>query len=123
MPTLSGTVVRVTLASMGGSMMGGGSMMCDGSMMGGGSMMGSGTMRVFADRATVPAGKVSFVATNASALTHELVMLPLGANQAVGERAVGSDGRVAETGSLGEASKTCGAGAGDGISARSARRR
>jgi hypothetical protein len=45
------------------------------------------------------------------------VVLPLPAGQAVGTRAVGSDGQVDEAGSLGEASRTCGAGAGDGIAA------
>ncbi len=106
-PNLSGTVVRVTLASMGGPMMGG-------------STMGGGTMRLFADQSTVPSGKVSFVAANPSAMTHELVVLPLGANQAVGERAIRGNGRVAETASLGEASNTCGAGAGEVIAAGSA---
>ena len=47
-------------------------------------------------------------------------MLPLGANQAFGQRAIRGDGRVAETASLGEASNTSGAGAGEGIAAGSA---
>jgi uncharacterized cupredoxin-like copper-binding protein len=52
---------------------------------------------------------------NAGALTHELVVLPLPAGRAAGAHTVGADGRVDETGSLGEASRTCGAGEGDGI--------
>ena len=72
-PNRSGTVVRVTLASMANSMM-------RGSMMGV-SMMGGGTTRLVADQSTVPSGEVSFVAANPSAITHELVVLPLGANQ------------------------------------------
>lgn len=43
------------------------------------------------------------------------MLLPLPAGQPVGERIVGADNRVDETGSRGEASRTCGAGAGDGI--------
>ncbi|MFD8078278.1 sulfocyanin-like copper-binding protein [Streptomyces sp. NPDC059718] len=52
---------------------------------------------------------------NAGALTHEAVVLPLPASQAVGEWPIGAQGRIAETGSLGEASRSCGAGEGDGI--------
>ncbi|MEU6319776.1 sulfocyanin-like copper-binding protein [Streptomyces sp. NPDC047009] len=64
---------------------------------------------------TVSAGKVTLRVSNRGALTHEVVVLPLPAGQVVGERAVGSNGKVAETGSLGEASRTCGTGSGDGI--------
>jgi uncharacterized cupredoxin-like copper-binding protein len=39
--------------------------------------------------------------------------LPVG--QQVGERAVGNDNKVEEAGSVGEASKSCGSGTGDGI--------
>jgi uncharacterized cupredoxin-like copper-binding protein len=99
-PSLSGSVVNVTLADMGGGMMGAG-------------MMG-GTMRVVAQPAVVPAGEVSFRVVNVGSLTHELVVLPLPPGGA-GSRAIGADGRVDETGSLGEASATCGAGAGAGI--------
>ena len=42
------------------------------------------------------------------------MVLPL-ASGGVGKRSVGPDGRVSETGSLGEASATCAAGAGSGI--------
>jgi uncharacterized cupredoxin-like copper-binding protein len=106
-PALPGTVVNVDLVDMGG-----------GSMMGGRPMMGGwtgGMMRVLTSRAQMPAGTVSFRVVNTGSLVHELVVLPLPSGQGVGERAVGADGRVDETGSLGEASKTCGAGAGDGI--------
>ena len=101
-PALPGTVVNVELANMGGS-----------SMMGGG-MMG-GTMRVLVDRHDVSSGTVSFRVANVGSLVHELVVLPLGNGNQVGARVVGSDGKVSEDGSLGEASATCGAGAGDGI--------
>lgn len=63
----------------------------------------------------VPAGDVSLVAANRGWRTHELVVLPLAAGAAAGQRVVGSDGKVDETGSLGEASRSCAAGAGDGI--------
>ena len=51
---------------------------------------------------------------NAGTIVHELVVMPMPAG-AAGSRAVGSDGKVSETGSLGEASKSCGQGAGEGI--------
>ena len=47
-------------------------------------------------------------------------MLPLNANQHPGHRAIGTDGRVDETGSLGQASRSCGADAGDGVLAGAA---
>ena len=100
-PGLSGTVVNVHLVDMGGRMMMGG--------------WGGGMLRVLTSRARVSAGTVSFRVVNTGSLVHELVVLPLTGTQRVGERAVGADGRVDETGSVGEASKTCGAGAGDGI--------
>ena len=100
-PGLPGTVVNVDLVDMSGRMMMGG--------------WGGGMMRVLTGRAQVPAGTVSFRVVNTGSLVHELVVLPLTGTQRVGERAVGADGRVDETGSVGEASKTCGAGAGDGI--------
>jgi uncharacterized cupredoxin-like copper-binding protein len=102
--SLPGTVVDVRLMNMGGAMMGGQM-----------SPMG-GTMRVVTNRQRVPAGVVSFRVGNAGTLVHELVILPLTAGPAVGQRRVGSDNRVDEEGGLGEASSTCGEGAGDGIS-------
>ena len=122
-PALPGTVVDVTLTDMGG-MMGPG-------MMGPGwngpnglgengyqwprmGMMGMmGMMRIFPNPATVPAGQVSFRALNTGWLNHELVVLPLAQGQFPGQRVIGPDGKVDEAGSLGEASRTCGADKGD----------
>ncbi|NMM22356.1 MAG: hypothetical protein HHJ11_02440 [Phycicoccus sp.] len=78
-PKLPGTVVNVSLANMGGSMMGSQ----------GNTMMGRGAMRLIADHTNVPHGTVSFLVTNS--------------------------GSIDEAGSLGEASKTDGEGAGEGI--------
>lgn len=64
---------------------------------------------------SVPAGKVSLRAFNKGFLAHEVVVLPLAAGQAPGQRVPGQDGRVSEAGSLGEASRTCGAGTGNGM--------
>lgn len=122
-PTLAGAVVDVTLTDM-GAMMGGqygpGRMMGgrygSGQMMGGG-WQGMGMARVLASPGVVPAGTVSLRVVNQGAWTHELVVLPLEAGRAAGARTVGTDGQVDETGSLGEASRSCGAGEGDGISA------
>jgi uncharacterized cupredoxin-like copper-binding protein len=58
---------------------------------------------------------VTFKVTNAGAVRHEMVILALGASQAVGARPIGAGATVDETGSLGEASKSGGEGAGDGI--------
>jgi uncharacterized cupredoxin-like copper-binding protein len=65
--------------------------------------------------ARVPTGQVSFVVGNMGWRTHEMVILPLAPGQAEGQRVPGADGRVSETGILGEASASCSAGAGDGI--------
>lgn len=94
---LPGAVVDATVTNMGPSMMTG------------------GMTRVVLDRSEVPAGQVSLRVVNTGSLVHELVVLPLPAGQQVGERPVGPDNKVDETGSLGEASNTCGAGTGDGI--------
>jgi uncharacterized cupredoxin-like copper-binding protein len=101
-PALPGTVVNVELANMGGPM-----------MMSGGSV--GGAMRVLASRQEVPHGTVSLRVADVGSLVHELVVLPLAKGQQLGSRTVASDGRVDEAGSVGEASRTCGAGAGDGI--------
>ncbi len=103
-PNLSGTTVRVTLANMGGPMMGQGNY-----------MMFPGTMRLGADRATAPRGAVSFLVTNSGGIAHEMVILPLLDSQSVGARPVGGDGKIDEAGSLGEASTSCGEGSGQGI--------
>lgn len=99
---LPGAVVNVTVTNMGRGMMWG-------------AATTGGMMRIYTDRAQVPAGTMSLRVANTGSLVHELVVLPLPAGQQVGERPVGSDNTVDEAGSLGEASKTCGAGAGDGI--------
>lgn len=65
--------------------------------------------------ATIPAGRVSFVVANMGWREHEMVVLPLPSGGTAGDRVPGRDGRVDETGSLGEASASCGAGAGEGI--------
>jgi len=84
------------------------------SMMGGVAPLGD-RMMLRAVPASVPAGQVSFVIGNRGWRTHEMVVLPLAPGQAAGQRVPGSDGRVDEAGSLGEASASCAAGSGDGI--------
>ncbi len=97
-PTLPGTTVTVQLTDMGN--------------MG----MSRAPMRVslVAAPTNVPAGRVSFVAPNTGALVHELIVLPLPAD-GPGTRPTGADGKIDESRSLGEASRSCGAGTGDGI--------
>ena len=102
-PALPGTLVRVSLTNMGGP------------MMGGGARMGPGLMQANADRASVPAGTVSVLVTNRGGIDHELVILALGDNQNPGTRPTSSDGKIDETGSLGEASTSQGEGPGTGI--------
>jgi uncharacterized cupredoxin-like copper-binding protein len=87
-------------------------------MMGGDAPLG-GFMRLRTNPAIFPAGKVSVIVTNYGWRTHELVILPLAVGQSSGDRIPGSDGKVDETGSLGEASTSCGAGAGEGVQAGS----
>ncbi|GAB3273018.1 hypothetical protein GCM10027449_10170 [Sinomonas notoginsengisoli] len=96
-PSFAGTVVDVTLADMGRGMMTG------------------GRMRLVPEVRSVPHGRVSFVAANRGSVPHELVVLPLGEGQRVGARIVGADGRIGEDGAAGEASASCGEGAGDGV--------
>ena len=83
----------------------------------GDSMMGQTPMRatLSATPVSVPAGKVSIVVANSGALVHELVILPLPAD-GPGTRPTRSDGKIDESPSFGEASRSCGAGTGDGIS-------
>jgi uncharacterized cupredoxin-like copper-binding protein len=64
---------------------------------------------------TVPAGAVSLAATNLGSRRHELVLMPLESWQNFGQRATHSGGKVLERGSLGEASRSCGAGVGEGL--------
>jgi uncharacterized cupredoxin-like copper-binding protein len=95
-----GTQVTVVLSDMG-------------TMMNGGMMRGD--MMVHVTPRSVPAGTVGLVALNHGTVTHELIVLPLGSSASPGSRIVGADNRVSETGSLGEASNDCAAGAGEGI--------
>ncbi len=69
---------------------------------------------------TVPAGTVSLVAVNRGSRTHELLVVPLAAGVRAGQQPVDAVGSIAEDGSLGEASRTCGPSTGDGVAPRSA---
>ena len=104
-PSLPGSTVNVTLGDMGMTR-----------MMGGVAPLG-GHMMLLARPASVPGGRISLVVSNMGWRTHELVVLPLALGAAAGQRVPGADGKVDETGSLGEVSNSCAAGAGDGISA------
>lgn len=115
--TLPGHVVTVMLGDMGGASMMGGSR--TGAPVMGGRWSG-GPMMLRAAPKTVQAGTVTLLAVNHGTRTHELVVLPLPNGAPVGARTVGADNTVEESGSLGEASKSCGAGAGDGIAAGAA---
>ena len=123
---LPGQRVTVMLGDMG--WMTGGSMMgtrmmhgSGGGMMGGESMMAgaTGRMMLHAIPQHVVSGTVSLVAVNHGTRTHELVVLPLATGATVGTRTVEADKRVDEAGNFGEASRSCGAGTGDGIAAGS----
>ncbi|WP_258308806.1 hypothetical protein [Streptomyces sp. NWU339] len=103
-PALPGQVVDMTASDMGRGMMGG--------TPGGYALR---MMRLVARPATVSAGVVSLRVLNTGAMAHEAVVLPLPSGQGIGERPTGPDGKVNEAGSLGEASRSCGAGEGDGI--------
>ena len=111
--SLPGSVVTVTDRDM-GNMMGG-------PMMGSGTLAGAmpGMLGLQESLTTVPAGTVSFVVDNVGGMTHELIVLPL-TGPGIGERSVGSGGKVSEAGSLGEASRSCGSGPADGIQAGTA---
>jgi len=100
----AGTVVDVVAKDMAGRR-----------MMGSQRGMMGGAMALRSDRVDVPAGTVTLRLYNTGTVTHELVVLPLTDGQQVGVRPVGADGRVSESGSLGEASKSGGKGPGDGI--------
>ncbi len=97
-PTLPGTTVNVEATDAGGV------------------MMSQAPMRatLVATPTSVPAGRVSFVVANTGALVHEFVILPL-PSDGPGTRPVGAEGKIDETQSLGEASRSCAAGTGDGI--------
>ncbi|WP_369386487.1 sulfocyanin-like copper-binding protein [Streptomyces sp. CG1] len=108
-PALPGRTVDVTADDMGPGMMG----FAHGRY----PWYPTGMMRLTAHPATVPAGTISLRVRNVGALTHEVLVLPLPTGQFVGERLVGPDGRISETGSVGEASRSCHAGSGHGITA------
>ena len=97
-PYLSGAVVTVTLTDHGGGMMG--------------SVPMTASLR--SQPTTVRAGNVSFVARNQGSLAHELIVLPL-SSAGPGARAVDANGKVDESQSLGEASRPCASGAGNGL--------
>jgi uncharacterized cupredoxin-like copper-binding protein len=111
-PSLSGTVVNVALTNMGGPMMDQGNGMMSGR---GNGIMSGGAMRLTTDHSTIAHGDVSFLAANFGSRSHEMVILRLSDSQIAGPRLIGDDGKIDEAGSLGEASNTCGAGAGQGI--------
>ena len=98
-PTLPGTTVDVQVTDAGDM------------------MMSHAPMRatLVANPNSVRAGQVSFLVRNTGGLVHELVVLPLPAD-GPGTRPTGTDGKIDESQSLGEASRSCGAGTGDGIS-------
>jgi uncharacterized cupredoxin-like copper-binding protein len=100
-----GRVVTVRLADMGMTQ-----------MMGGTAPLGA-HMMLRAFPATVTAGKITFVAQNMGWRTHELVVLPLKTNTQAGLRVPNPDGKVDESGNLGESSASCAAGSGEGITA------
>lgn len=106
--TVAGAPITVLLGDMGMT-----------SMMTGTAPLGA-RMMLRAVPATVRAGPVTFIAENMGWRMHELVILPLVAGASPGQRVSGTDGKVDESGSLGEASASCGAGAGDGIPSGSA---
>lgn len=103
--SLPGTTVHVMLGDMGMRR-----------TLGGVAPMGS-RMMLHAVPVSVPAGQVSFVVGNMGWRTHEMVVLPLARGQVAGQRVPGRDGRVDETGSLGEASASCASGSGEGMKA------
>lgn len=94
-----GAVVHVTLSDLGGGMMGGANAMM---------------VSVNASPNTVSSGTVTFVATNTGGLNHELLVLPA-PRDGVGTRPVGIDGKINESTSFGEASRSCARGVGNGI--------
>jgi uncharacterized cupredoxin-like copper-binding protein len=96
---LRGTLVRVSLMDMSHR----------------GMMRGTTRMMLRPSPGTVPAGRVTFVASDLGSRPHELVVLPLGNRQNFGQRASAGGGKVLELGALGEASRACGEGVGAGL--------
>ena len=60
-----------------------------------------------------PGGTGVAARAQTGALTHEVMVLPLNPNHYPGQRAIGANNQVDETGNLAEASRSCGADAGD----------
>jgi uncharacterized cupredoxin-like copper-binding protein len=116
-PPTTGTTVHVVLMDMAGR--GGRTGMMSGPMTGTGRSATArarhGRMMLVAVPHVVSAGQVTFVAVNRGTRLHELVVLPLGRHTPVGQRRIGADRAVDESGSQGEASRSCGAGTGEGI--------
>ena len=102
---LPGTTVNVTLGDMGMTQ-----------PMSGTAPLGA-HMMLRAAPTSVSAGQVSLVVSNMGWRIHELVILPVAAGARAGARVPGPDGKVDETGSLGEVSNNCAEGVGDGITA------
>ncbi len=78
--------------------------------MGNRSSMGNTGMRpmFFTPRAaSVPAGSLTLTLINAGSRPHELLVLPLAAGKAAGQRSIGTDGKTAEADSLGEVAPVC----------------
>ena len=106
-PALPGQHVTAMLSDMRGA-----------SMMGGGMMGGRMTLRAVPQ--TVSAGTVSLIGLNHGTRTHELVVLPPPVGASAGQRTIGPDNTIDESRSVGEASRSCGSGAGEGIKVGSA---
>jgi uncharacterized cupredoxin-like copper-binding protein len=106
-PGLSGGAANCTVPSLDGQQ-GQGVLADMGGMMGGRMMLGAAPR-------TVAAGTVRFMSANHGVCAHELLVLPLPDGHSVGSRPVNADDTIDETGSLGEASRDCGTGHGDGI--------
>jgi uncharacterized cupredoxin-like copper-binding protein len=102
-PAVPGQVVTVMLGDMGMTQ-----------MMSGTAPL-SARMTLHAQPASVRAGQISFVVENMGWRIHEFVVLPLPTATVAGQRTVGVDGKVDESGSLGEASASCRSGSGEGI--------
>lgn len=82
----------------------------------GGAMMGPAPtmLALSASPSSASAGRITFVATNYGQLSHEFLVLPL-PSDGIGNRLLGANGKINEATSLGEASTSCAAGAGTGI--------
>ena len=74
-------------------------------------------MRLVANPSQIKSGEVSIAVSNLGWRKHELVVLPLADGAVAGDRVPNSQGKIDEAGALGEASKNCGQGTGEGIEA------